>query len=212
MKKLIYLIIMIALCSLALAKEGAFTIFLTTDGGNVKLESVDRYWIEPPYYISDEYDNMVARVMSFNGTEIYSWTYSTDLTSYVDDIRIDELPLDFSFRDYREAKEVVVFDRIINRTVLVIDLTPYQSCNFDYFCDMNEDKESCPEDCDLIYALGGDRQMEPSEEAAQEIAQVSEQTPPEKQDTKGLYILIIVVLLLASVAFLMFMLSRKRKA
>ncbi|MEK6816152.1 MAG: hypothetical protein AABY09_00940, partial [Nanoarchaeota archaeon] len=107
------------------------------------------------------------------------------------------------FPYYRDVDKLEVYDSD-RRLVLSYDLSDYRICVLDGKCSVAEDVNTCPEDC----RAGA---VKPSENVAEETAQVSGQPSQESQEPKGLYVIIIVILALILVAFMMNRLSSKRK-
>lgn len=210
MKKVVYIIALIIFAGIAIAATGSFSIVLKTDGEQVILESVSLYNIRPPVYIVEEEHDMIARVMSFKGEELYNFTFRKIISYYETESIPTEDYLEFSFPQYREAKEVEIISMKTNRTELVIDLTPYQSCNFDSFCDMNEDKESCPEDCDLKHLLEAEPKAEPIKEEQKMIAELEPVTSVKKGPAPQSYIIIIIAALI--IAAILFIAIRKKRS
>ncbi|MEA3378611.1 MAG: hypothetical protein U9Q69_03130 [Nanoarchaeota archaeon] len=134
--------------------------------------------------------------MSFEGEELFKVSFSKSIIVNDIEIPITENYLNLFFPYSRKAKEIIIFEKESQNEVLRIDLAELLFCNFDGICDIDENEETCPEDCYI---------KEP-------IREIIESKEPDKTIEKKVnytnIILIIVIFLAILIALLLFL---KRK-
>ncbi len=84
-----------------------------------------------------------AKIYAFNSSQTYSLNFSTTVYDTV----VKKVPLKLSFPYQSYAKTMNIYNKD-NRLVFTIDLSQYATCNQNGFCDVNENKNNCKQDCD----------------------------------------------------------------
>jgi len=155
MKKIAILVLVFMVISayFVFADEGIVFAFelLYKEDGQLILENIELISGNPPDYLlqPEEGDFHIAKVVGFDGKELFSVNFSTELWSY-DFGRVSERPILLILPYFRNAKEANFYD-VNGRLVLKVDLSEYAVCNQNGVCNpgIKEDTETCPEDCKI---------------------------------------------------------------
>lgn len=208
-KKLLIIFILLSLPTLA--QEGSFSLTLFTEDGNLELENLELVQMEPPVYLESEIYELRAHVMSFKGEELETFDLSLDMSATDGGPELQRGYMNFLFPHYREAKEVVIKNKETNEVVLTVDLSEFQLCNFDEFCDFDETVDTCPEDCKEIEKGDVIRKAIKKElERPEEKEEVSEEKV-EKKSKLGQTLLIVIVIIVVLGFIIGLIIKRKRK-
>ena len=155
-----------------------------------------------------QHPGFTTNLIAFNSSIIYKLNFS--VTTY--HVPIEKTSITLSFPYFNYAKELHIYNSQ-GRLVFTIDLASYATCNQNLFCEINENNETCPEDCvkeNIIKNL----KTKSIETVDESIINKTEKFPEGIRDKKSYNLLIfitIMILILGILGYLFFKLKCKRQ-
>ena len=216
-QRLLILIVMMILSISVSAVETVYIISIQRTNTELSLISIDLSEGPGQDYLDETESEYKANMVSFNGEKLFTINFSkgefiiehrgTEVTEYYN---ASEEVIELTFPYYNNAKIIEILDEK-NIKKLKIDLSSYARCNQNEFCDFNENKNSCAEDCKKEAA----KEVVKEEQISIErpiIEEPKEKTFLEELEEKGIGqvpLTIIIALLIIFIGILV--LSRKKK-
>jgi len=151
-----------------------------------------------------QHEGYTAKIYAFNSSQTYSLNFSTTVYDAV----IKKVPLKLSFPYQSYAKSMNIYNKN-GRLVFAIDLSKYATCNQNGFCDVNENKNNCKQDCDK------EEFMRLIKLANEEKVSKTNVTVPKtreeiSQKSKVLPFVLVIIIILIIVAFVLFWVKRRQ--
>ncbi|MFH0798444.1 MAG: hypothetical protein V1906_03475 [Candidatus Woesearchaeota archaeon] len=210
MKLAFFVFVLVLMAGIASAQDVSMYIQLGYDGNNVSVSDAglaDGVGANIDY-TSKEYFAVVKSLSGKSSSADFYFPRIIFLDSIAggpSTIATEDSSVLLYFPYYRDVDRLEVYDSN-RRLVLAYGLSDFRVCDFDGRCVGGEDLASCPEDCRT-------KVVRPTEELKQEAAaKLSEEEPtPAAETSKGFYVLIIGIILLALIAFMTVKFQKKSK-
>ncbi len=210
---LILLISLIILTN-AYAIDISYVISLQKTNDKLSLISIELADGPGQDYIDQQEYGYKANILSFKEEILFTVNFTiekdiierrdTNATEYEQSEEIADL----TFPYYNNAKKIEIYDET-GELKLEIDLSSYARCNENEFCDFNENKGVCPEDCEKEAAII------PVEEAPKEIIEekvaTEEKTNLETLEEKGINRNLLIVIGILFLIFIIILISARKK-
>ncbi|MEK6863686.1 MAG: hypothetical protein AABX27_00160 [Nanoarchaeota archaeon] len=193
------------------AALSSFSISLHYDKGNVAPGEVQLLEREPPDFFHEPEEGYTAKVIAFNGSELYSRNFDFGLWAYDNPGVLDVADVQLILPSFNIMNELHLIDET-GKLISTVDLSRYAVCNQNGICnsDYGETLKTCEEDCRAGMPVGEEK---PSAEKQVGEAPAEEPVQEEKPAVFNKdYLLIGALALVFVIIVIALLVSRKKQA
>ncbi len=204
MARLTFAIVLTAMLLLtpiiAYASRGSVELLLHYNNGEVTLSNIQLLERDAPNRFFQPFEAYTARIVAFNGSELYSRAFDFPLWEYDSTEILDEVDFQLIAPYFNYMREFELYGKQ-GELILTADLSEYAVCNQNRVCnkDYGETKETCADDCTY-------KEIMPTETEAP-----AEKAAVEKPSLKAEYIAIAALALVLAVIIMVILKQQKKR-